>query len=253
MKLVTLAVAGFVVVGASPALAQYGLYGPPMRPGMPVAGIGAADVVSLVRDMGLDPVGPPLRDGPVYVQRAADYYGKPLRVVIDAARAQVVSVEPAAMPERGHVGAYPVSAGPYGRRLYPAYGALPPADDDIDLAPPGSVMAPRAQPPHAALPPPHVATQAPHLAALPPRAGAQPTVQPAKPAAKTAAVTPAKPPVPRKRPDTAPQQAAGSVEPLQPATPPAAQSAPAQASPPMAQPQAKPGEPIAFPPYAPLE
>ena len=33
---------------------------------------------------------PPVRNGAVYVQRAADYYGKPLRIVIDANRAQVV-------------------------------------------------------------------------------------------------------------------------------------------------------------------
>jgi hypothetical protein len=158
------------------------------------------------------------------VQRAADYYGKPLRVVVDAARAQVVSVEPAGGPPMFHGGPYASTGAPYWRRPY--YGAMAPDDDDF--APPGSVMAPHGQQPQTGLPP----------AARP------------KPAAKSAAITPGRPPVPKKRPSSAPQEAAGSVEPLQAAPQPAtpAPQKPAAVSPPA---PAKPAN--AMPPVAPLE
>ena len=101
MKFVTLAVAGFAMLGASPALAQYGPYGPP-RPMMPIAGMPGEEVAGMVREMGLEPVGPAMRTGNVYVQRAADYYGKPMRVVVDAHRGQVVSVEAFGSPGSIH-------------------------------------------------------------------------------------------------------------------------------------------------------
>jgi hypothetical protein len=84
------------------------------------------------------------------------------------------------------------------------------------------MMAPYGQPPQPGLPPP---TQA-------------------KP--KSAAVTPGKPPVPRKRPSSAPQEAAGSVETVQPAP----QSAPA--APPASAPAAKAAGPE-MTPVAPLD
>jgi hypothetical protein len=176
---------------------------------MSVGGMPPEGVFQMVRQMGLEPVGPPVRNGSIYVQRAADYYGKPLRVVVDAGRAQVLSVEAIGGPPMLHRGPYASTGAPYWRRPYGPYGAMAPYDDDDDLLPPGSVMGARGQPPQPGQPP---ATQA-------------------KP--KSAAVTPGRPPVPRKRPASAPQEAAGSVEPIatapQAAPPvPAADPAPAK-------------------------
>ena len=142
MKLVVFAAAAFAVVSV-PASAQYAL-----RPMAPIGPLPPESVSEIVRHMGLDPVGAPVRSGPVYFQRAADYYGKPLRVVIDAHRAQVVSVEPVGAPPMLHRGPYASAGAPYWRRSYP-YG-MP---DDDAIAPPGSVMTPHAQPPQAGLPP----------------------------------------------------------------------------------------------------
>lgn len=182
MKLVALAAAGFVVV-TGPAFAQY-----IPRPMAPIGPLPPGSVFQMVRQMGLEPVGAPVRSGPVYFQRAADYYGKPLRVVIDAYRAQVVSVEPVGGPPMLHEGPYASAGAPYWRRPRPYW--MP---DDEAIAPPGSVMTPHTLPPQGGLPP---AAQA-------------------KPAAKSAAITPKEPPVPRKRPASAPQTAAGSIEPAQ--------------------------------------
>src|SRR5262245_6431305 len=100
MKLVALAATAFVVVSA-PASAQY-----VPRPMAPIGPLPPDSVSEIVRHMGLEPVGAPVRSGPVYFQRAADYYGKPLRVVIDAHRAQVVMVEPIGGPPMLHRGPY---------------------------------------------------------------------------------------------------------------------------------------------------
>src|SRR4051794_40514477 len=98
MRFVTLAAAGFAVLGANPAMAQYAPFGPVMRPATPIAGMPGEGVVGMGREMGLDPVGPPTRSGNFYIQRAADYYGRPMQVVVDARRAQVVSVEALSAP-----------------------------------------------------------------------------------------------------------------------------------------------------------
>jgi hypothetical protein len=240
MKLVMLAVAGFAALGAGPAFAQYGPYGPP-RPMMPVVGMPGEDVVGIVRAMGLNPVGPPMRSGNVYIQRAADYYGKPLRVIVDAHRGQVVSVEPLGAPGSIYGGPYAASgpygaaAGSYGRRPYPGYGAMSPDDDEFE-GPSG---------PRAGLGP-----MAPH--ADPYRPGA-PMQQPAraapKPQTKSAAVAPTRPPVPRKRPVAAPQETAGTVEPL---TKPD-NAAPQATAPQPAAAQNAPAAQPPIPPVAPLE
>jgi len=221
MKLVALAAAAFVVVTA-PASAQY--YVP--RPMAPIGPMPPGSVSEMVRQMGLEPVGAPVRSGPVYFQRAADYYGKPLRIVIDAHRAQVISVEPVGGPPMAHGGPYASAGAPYWRRPYGYRYGMP---DDEAIAPSGSVMTPHGQPPQAGLPHP---TQA-------------------KPAVKSAAITPGRPPVPRKRPVEAPQQAVGSVEPLHAVTAPAPAPAekPAAATPPSA--PEKPAN--AMPPVTPLE
>ena len=214
MRVIAFVVAG-LLASVAPALAQYA-----PRPVVPVGPMPPEGVFQMVRQMGLEPMGPPVRNGVLYVQRAADYYGKPLRVVIDASRAQVLSVEAIGAPPMLHRGPYASTGAPYWRRPYGPY-VMAPYDDD-DYGPPGSVMAPYGHPPQPGLPP---ATQT-------------------KP--KSAAVTPGKPPVPRKRPEAAPQQAAGSIEPVQPASqaaPAAASSAPA--------PTAKPAAPE-MTPVAPL-
>jgi hypothetical protein len=224
MRLVTFAFAG-LLASAAPALAQYAPRPVvPMpdapRPVVPMPPMPTEGIFRMVRQMGLEPVGPPVRNGGAYVQRAADYYGRPLRIVIDASRAQVVSVEAIGGPPAMHRGPYASTGAPYWRRPYGPYGMAP--YDDDDYAPPGSMMAPYRQPPQPGLPP---ATQA-------------------KP--RSAVVTPGAPPVPRKRPTSAPQQAAGSVESVQPApqTAPAAVPTPA--------PAAKPAGPE-MTPVAPLD
>jgi hypothetical protein len=217
MRRAAFAIAGLVMICAGPALAQYA-----PRPVMPIGPLPPASVFEMVRQMGLEPMGPPVRNGAVYIQRAADYYGRPLRVVIDAARAQVVSVEAVGGPPAIYRGPYASTGAPYWRRPYAPYGAMPPYDDD-DYAPPGSLMAPPGQPPQAGLPP----------------------ASRAKP--KSAAVPPGRPPVPRKRPVAAPQEAAGSVEPVAPSP----QNAPAVAPQPAVPPSARPATPD-MTPVAPL-
>jgi hypothetical protein len=190
MRLVGLAVAG-LLLGAAPASAQN-----IPRPVAPVGLSSAQDAAEIVQAMGLDPIGPAARSGPYYVQSARDDFGRVLRVTVDARRSQVIAVE-AGVPRALY--------GPYAgytphHRPYPARAAHP-FGEDLDLAPPGSIMGARMQP-HAVAPsaPPHAA--------------------PPKPATKSANATP----VPRKRPAAAPQEAAGSVEPL-----PAQGAAPAPA------------------------
>ena len=199
MRLVV-AVAG-LLFAAVPASAQY--YGP--RPAVPIGPPSAYDVAEIVQAMGLDPIGPPGRSGPFFVQRARDDFGRVLNVTVDARRSQVIAVE-ALGPTHAPYGRY-AGYGPY-RRVYPGYGTLPP--DDEDFAAPGSIMGARV-PPHAVVPTPRSAAVTPHPA-TPPQAVAP------KPATKSATATP----VPRKRPAAAPQEAAGSVEPVQNAAPPAA-------------------------------
>ena len=220
MKRILLA-AGLAALSCAPALAQY--YGPPVRPAMPLT-MDGRDVPGLVRHMGLDPVGPPQRLGNVYVQRAADYYGKPMRIVVDAQRGQVISVEALAAPGSIHGGPYGYGGSyahgaPYARQHY---GAMPDDDDFTPAQRPDLKAAPR------------VGTQHPMPAS------------PAKPAAKSAAIAPNKTPTPRKRPATPPQETAGSVEPIAPAP----QAAPAAVAP-AATPEKAVEKPT--PPVAPLE
>jgi hypothetical protein len=249
----TLALAGSTAIGTSLTLVQYGPFGPVMRPAMPIAGMPGNEVVGMVREMGLDPIGPPTRSGNFYIQRAADYYGRPMQVIVDARRAQVVSVEAFNAPGSIHGAPYTAAnaryaPGPYGRGGHPGYGA--PDEDDLGgpmPAPQGARPAPRAD-----LGP----VQAD------PHRGSQPMPVPQhvtpKPVTKSAAITPAKPPAPRKRPATAPQETAGTVEPLR--AKPEAAPAPAAAAPAPAT-EAKPSTPAspaapaapAMPPVAPLE
>lgn len=221
MKLVALLAAGFVTA-STPALAQY--YGP--RPMAPIGPSSAEDVADIVQAVGLRPIGPPARSGRFYVQTVRDDFGRVLRVTVDAERSRIMTVgygAPRALYglEAGYVPQYSVRRGPL---AYP--------EPDFGFAPPGSIMGARL---------------APNMGA--PQAGLPPAVHP-KPATKSAAVTPKEPPVPRKRPSSAPQEAAGSVEPLQASPQPAAPAPePQKPTPPDA--SEKPAN--AMPPVTPLE
>jgi hypothetical protein len=256
MRLLACAVAGLVVLGTAAASAQPG-WGPdggrwvrergpvfegerafpgPMRP---------RRIARIVRSLGLDPVGPPDRHGALVVQPAADDDGRAVRVSIDVHTGEVVSVMPVRAPGLAR-------AEPYGPGRFPApgpYARVMPDDEDIDFAPPGP-MRPRADLPPAPYPPgPGAMPQGPH-GALPPQAGVSPYPPPVIEApkhhkTKSATATPAKPPLPRKRPEgkeTARKAEPGSVAPLPPASPPAP---PAQG--------AAPAPSETMPPVAPLE
>lgn len=219
MRLVV-AAAG-LLFAAVPASAQY--YGP--RPVVPIGPPSAYDVAEIVQAMGLDPVGPPARSGPFFVQNARDDFGRVLRVTVDARRSQVIAIESGAPRPSG------VHAGYSPHRRSAAYPPFPP-DEDFDLAPPGSVMSGGyAQPPH--LGPPRTAAAVPNQT--------MPVQTPHKVAPKPATKAAAAMPMPRKRPAAAPQEAAGSVDPM----PAPAASAPAAAPPVQA--------PAATPPVVPLE
>ena len=169
MRLVV-AVAG-LLFAAVPASAQY--YGP--RPAVPIGPPSAYDVAEIVQAMGLDPIGPPGRSGPFFVQRAtgrfrpgAECDGRCAALAGDRRRGG----SGRANAPYGRYAGY----GPY-RRPHPGYAPLPP-DDEVDFAAPGSIMGARV-PPHAAAPTPRSAAVTPHPA-TPPQAVAP------KPAAKSA-------------------------------------------------------------------
>ena len=249
MRLIAFAVAGLVMIGTGAASAQpiWGpegrFYGPdrPPRWQRDVGPLAPQQVAYLVESMGLDPVGPPVQTGRLVMQRAADEFGRIVRVTINL----IVSVTPAGAPQPVNGGPYatyrPYGPGPYAR---PAPGA----DDDDEFAPPSTVMPPRAalppgtMPPPGSIPPPRSAAATPAYPANP-----YPPVPPQgethTPAAKSATATPASSPKPRKRPEgaeTAKKTEPGSIAPLQAAPTPAPNAPPASPS-------------TAMPPVAPLE
>jgi hypothetical protein len=219
MRLVALLAAGFIAASA-PASAQY-----VPRPMAPIGPSSAQDAAEIVEAMGLRPIGVPVRNGSFYVQSARDDLGRVLRVVVDARRSQVVAVE-SGVPRALY--------GPYaGYAPHPRAGAPAPYPmEEFDIAPPGSIMGSRMTP-NAAVP------------------GVMPPAAQPKPSAKSAAVTPKEPPVPRKRPASAPQQAAGSVEPV--AAAPQVAPAPVLEKPAAAQPSAPEKPANAMPPVNSLE
>lgn len=252
MRLIAFAVAGLVTIGAGAASAQpiWGpegrLYGPdrPPRWQRDIGPLAPQQVAYLVESMGLDPVGPPVQTGRFVIQRAADEFGRIMRVTINLNNGRVVSVAPAAAPLNG--GPYPAYR-PYGPGPGPYARPLPEADDD-EFAPPSATMPPRATLPPGAIAPPG-ALPPPRSSAVTPAypANPYPPVPPQgeshKPSAKSATATPTQPPKPRKRPEgaeIAKKTEPGSIAPLQAAPTPAPGAPPAS-----------PG--TAMPPVAPLE
>jgi hypothetical protein len=110
---------------------------PPAYPGAgyPVAGLPPHEIVTIVRSTGLEPMGNPVRQGPVYALRAVDPAGEEVRVIVDAQRGRIVKVIPLMAPRY----VMPLMRPPYGRPPRPTamipegYGPYPPG-----MAPPGA-------------------------------------------------------------------------------------------------------------------
>lgn len=146
----------------------------PSEPAPAMAAVAGGDIVTSIRQMGLNPIGEPVRRGPYYVLHAYDPRGIEMRVVADADFGDILSVVPARalnavyapqyervpriihIPPRGETehGAPPVErAVPQpGKRGDAAPGAprravmsAPPPPAERSLAPPQS--APRADTP----------------------------------------------------------------------------------------------------------
>jgi len=133
------------------------------------------EAVTIVSSTGLEPVGRPVRQGPVYALRAVDPAGEEVRVIVDAYLGRIVKVIPLSGPRY----AMPLLRAPYGRPPRPT--AMVPGDEFDDFTPTG-----------------------PGPGGVPPGA----TRAPRDPAAQAG---PAGPPLPRPRPklastDTAPPQ-----------------------------------------------
>jgi hypothetical protein len=106
---------------------------PPPYPGTVYAGDGMAlppyEVATIVRSTGLEPLGRPVRQGPVYAVRAVDPAGEEVRVVVDGHLGRIVKVVPLMEPRY----AMPLLRPPYGRPPRPL--AMVP-DGDIEGFPP---------------------------------------------------------------------------------------------------------------------
>jgi hypothetical protein len=84
-----------------------------------------------VSSTGLEPVGRPVRQGPVYALRAVDPAGEEVRVVVDAYLGRIVKVIPLSGPRY----AMPLLRAPYGRPPRPM--AMVPDGDFDDFTPIG--------------------------------------------------------------------------------------------------------------------
>ncbi len=148
------------------------------------------EILTIVRSLGLDPLGRPVRRGAAYVLRAADESGQEMRVVVDARSGRVRSAVPvipaAAWRERPGFGddARLLPRDGYSERNIPGWRADPGADDETALPPPGA--APRV------IRAPQAVDGAPSRAGSP---GGRSVI-------RSAAIVPAHPPVPRPRPAT---------------------------------------------------
>jgi hypothetical protein len=184
-----------VAMMASPAAAQsWGPYGPGSYVSDPVS---LHEIRMTLRGAGLRPVTPPVRSGQYYVLRAVDRSGGLVRVVMDPRYGDILSVVPLPpAPVAGVDRPY----GPYPARPYepdPRYGALQPE-------------------PEASAPPP------------PPGGPNAKRLVPGSQEHRSAAVTPARPPLPRPRPAIAATVAAKPA-PETPAEAPGATPAPTPA------------------------
>jgi hypothetical protein len=165
----------FALAGAAPARAQL----VPVYRGF--AALPPYEIMAIVRDEGFDPLGRPVRRGPVYWVRALTPAGQQVRVVVNARMGRIIAVTPADMRY-----AAPMLPPPYARP--PRAVATPPrgadprmiAPDEFDEFDDGLRPGRYSSPP------------------APGRIGApEPSVQP------RISNTPSKPPLPRPRPKLA--------------------------------------------------
>jgi hypothetical protein len=138
------AVFALALIGSGAALAQAvppGLY-PDAGPALP-----PHEVITIVRSTGLEPLGRPVRRGPVYAIRAIDPAGgEELRVIVDAQVGNVVRMVPVVMPRGvpvlrppGRIAMAPDAYGPNVRMPSaegPALGAAAPPDAASPAGPP---------------------------------------------------------------------------------------------------------------------
>lgn len=130
----------------------------PLRLAQAAAVLPPFEVITIVRSLGLDPLGRPVRQGGTYVLRALDDFDREMRVVVDARSGRVLSAVPVVSSSawrRGRDGwldedarLVPPRGVPGGRRTVPR-----PFDDDDDddfaatpppaSAPPAVIRAPR--------------------------------------------------------------------------------------------------------------
>ena len=107
--------------------------------------VSAFEIIHTVRSAGFHPLSPPMREGTIYVLRATDYRGIPMRVVLDARTGMIRNATPIVasaaygMPPQAY-GPRPYDAGPYGAP-YGAptgYGGSVPGSEALE----GSVVPP---------------------------------------------------------------------------------------------------------------
>jgi hypothetical protein len=253
-----------VVVAAGHAQVSLPPQNPPMvAPGPPPAlllpsapgFVSTYEIVRTLRSAGFDPLAPPLREGTIYVARATDYRGIPMRVVLDARTGAIRDANRIVPGPGNYTGPY---GGVYSERAYGPYGPGPygpDADDQGDAepygpgpyGPPGTARLPYGLPQDADVPAAPVAPRPPAGASItplprprPPELASRKATDDAKPSAATATDT--KPaaavdPIPGPKPDIKPAPKP-TVTTAAPVVPPASA---AQAAPPPAAP-AKPSK-----------
>jgi hypothetical protein len=128
--LVCAGIAALALLASRPGLTQPI---PPAYPGavFPGEALPPHEAVTIVSSTGLEPVGRPVRQGPVYALRAVDPAGEEVRVIVDAYLGRIVKVIPLSGPRY----AVPLLRAPYGRPPRPT--ALVPGDEFDDFTSPG--------------------------------------------------------------------------------------------------------------------
>jgi hypothetical protein len=219
------------IVSPSPANAP-AVPAPPAAASAPAAqpGLPPQRIAAMVRAHGFHPVGPPVRHGNVYVQRALDPDDMEYRLVIDPLTGRTLSVRPMGMTGPFAYGPGPHAPPPYRPARY--WGPPPPADFGFGY---GTPRPPRRVPTARLAPPETQPAQQP-----PPQQHVQP-----QPNASAQA------PLPRPKPYV--MEATGSIPVDSPATPaPPKTPEPEQTpEPPKAAPQDNGA--AAMPPVAPLD
>jgi hypothetical protein len=142
------------------------------------------EIIRTVRSAGFDHLSPPLREGTIYVLRATDYRGIPMRVVLDARTGMIRNATPLVTSAAYGMAPPPYASRPYAVAPYAApYGPPYRSPTGYDGA------APSGQPPQeAAAPPPQSAAMPPisrAATAAPPLATPLPRPRPAVLASKT--------------------------------------------------------------------